>query len=108
MVGTMSLPPDSLPTLSSRAFTAEPVPIAGAELTPEGRITAIQWSWGRLVWTRPTAILVRKGHSEERLQILDVTRVAQIAMLTMSVVLWAVGLIIARRKGQRERERRDG
>lgn len=97
----------ALPAFENRGFTAEPISIAGAELIPEGRITAIQWPWGRLCWVRPTAVLVRSGQSQERVRIVDVTRGARIAMLAVSVAFWAIGLIIVKRRGQSERERRD-
>ena len=107
MYGAMSRAPGSLPTFENCGFAAEPIEIAGAELIPEGRITAIQWPWGHLRWVRPTAVLVRSGPSQERVRIVDATRVAQIAMLAMAAAFWAIGLIIVKRRGQSERERCD-
>ena len=95
----------SRPLFENRTCRGALVSVAQAELVLESRRTSAPLPWGRLIWARPTAVLVRRGQAIERLPIVDLTRVAQVAMLAASIGFWAVGLIITRRREKRERER---
>jgi hypothetical protein len=67
--------------LQWQKHTGEKVTIGDAGITPESQALIIRWPNGGFVWNRPVAVLVERGETVERIPIVDVTRVAQLALL---------------------------
>lgn len=58
-------------------------------ITGESLVAQVRWPGGGLVWNTPTAIHVqRRGHTT-RQRVVDVTRLAQIALALLTVVMIA-------------------
>ncbi len=68
--------------------TGEPITAGNIRLRPQSQALIIRAGTGfSLVWNRPVAVLVERGDQTERIPIIDVTRVAQFAMLGLGSVL---------------------
>jgi hypothetical protein len=71
--------------------------LAGAlRLTPESHVLTVRLPSGGLVWQRPTAVVVdQPGRASRRIPIVDLTRVAQLALLLGTVLCL---MVISRQK----------
>jgi hypothetical protein len=71
--------------------SAEPIVVGDTKITPQAQAFSLRLPFGGLVWNRPTAVLVERDDMTERIPIVDVTRVAQIALfgfvLSISVII---------------------
>lgn len=68
-------------------------------ITGESLIVRLRWPGGGFVWNTPVAVRVqRRGHTEVH-RVLDVTRLAQVA-LAMTTVLLILGLRREGREGE--------
>lgn len=74
-----------------QTLAGETVRAHGYSVTPEAWSLQMRWPWGGLVWNRPVAVIVDDGEKEERIPIVDVTRITQISLL---VSVFLVGLIL--------------
>jgi len=70
----------------------EPLPIAGTNVTPESRALMVEAPFGRLVWNRPTAILVEQEGVTRHVAVVDVTRIAQLGLFGLTAVTIVAGL----------------
>jgi hypothetical protein len=73
----------------------EPVSLDGIIVTPQSRALSVRWPYGGWVWNRPVAVLVEQGDRIERLPIVDVTRLAQVVLVALGLVVSSVTLAIA-------------
>ncbi len=85
--------------------SAEPVIVGNTRVTPQARALVIQFPFGRFIWNRPTAVLVERDDASgaQRIPIVNVTRVSQIAVVGLIV---AFSVIITLLAGRRARPRR--
>lgn len=74
--------------------TGEPVAVGEVTATPQSQALTAHWPRGGWVWNRPVAILVKKGGEEERVPIVDVTRMAQLALYAFSLAFVVLGLVM--------------
>jgi hypothetical protein len=65
-----------------QTYTGDPITAGDIRLRPQSQALIVQLgnSFG-FIWNRPVAVLVERGAETERIPIIDVTRVAQFAML---------------------------
>lgn len=84
--------------------SGEAVTVGDVSATPQSQALSVRWPHGGWVWNRPVALLVERNGKRERIPIVDVTRVAQLALYGFSLVLAVVGLIM----WMEERSRSDG
>jgi hypothetical protein len=59
-----------------------------ARLTPEASALELRLPFGRFAWNRPVAVLVEREGRVERVRIVDVTRIVQIALWAVAVLAW--------------------
>ncbi len=81
--------------------TGDPIMVRGVRLRPQSQALTVRFgTWGGLVWNRPLAVLIGSDDDSERIPIVDVTRVAQVALLaaTCMVVLIVSALGAGRRR----------
>jgi hypothetical protein len=82
--------------------SAEPILVGDTQITPQAQAFSLRFPFGGFVWNRPTAVLVERDDVTQRIPIVDVTRVAQIALfglgLSFSII---ITLLAAQRAGQR-------
>lgn len=75
-------------------MSGETVTVGEVTVTPQSRALTARWSRGGWVWNRPIAILVERGEKEERIPIVDVTRMAQLGLYGLSLVFAVLGLLM--------------
>ena len=73
--------------------SGEPVTAEGVTLTPVSRALTLRWPRGGLVWNRPLGLDVERGGELARIPIVDVTRVAQLALFGLSMLFALAGLV---------------
>jgi len=89
--------------------TGDTVTVAGQKsgrdisIKPQSRVLTARWPQGGWVWNRPCAVLVKQGERERRVPIVDVTRVAQLALYGAAAVFTIVGLIQMIRRGGKQK-----
>ena len=81
-----------------------PIAVGDVTLTPQAQSLSVRWPGGGWVWNRPLAAVVTRGDQEDRIPIVDVTRIAQIVMLGITL---ACALLMWSR-ARRERSNQDG
>ena len=79
--------------LQWQTHSGEPVTIGDATITPQSQALTLRWPNGGFVWNRPLAILVKRDGYTERIPIVDVTLVAQAALLGLTVTV-SLGILM--------------
>ena len=74
----------------------QPVENGDVVVTPICRALVVNLPFYKWVWNRPVAILVEQGESRKRLPIVDVTQLAQIALLAIGLAATLVTLLVGR------------
>ena len=85
-----------------QTVSGEAVRVGDIALTPQSQALTIRLPKGGFVWNRPVAVLVERDGQMERVPVVDVTRIAQLTLLGLGFVFFAVTLMLSVRK------RRDG
>ena len=87
-----------------RTISGDPVIIGDVTVTPQSRALTIRWPRGGLVWNRPVGILVDRDEQTARIPIVDVTRMAQLGLLGLSLVFSMVIFVLSirQRRGRNE------
>ncbi len=84
-----------------RTVSGSPVTVGNVVVTPQSQALTIRWPVGGFVWNRPAAVLVEQGVTRrvERIPVVDVTRIVQLALLGFSLVFSMIMIArFARRK----------
>jgi hypothetical protein len=76
-----------------QSHSGEAVAVGDATITPQSRALILRWPYGGFVWNRPLAILVERDGGTERIPVMDVTLVAQAALLGLTVA-FAIGMLM--------------
>ncbi len=76
-----------------QTHSGEAVTIGDATITPQSQALILRWPNGGYVWNRPLAILVERDGDTERIPIVDVTLVAQAALLGLTVA-FSIGILM--------------
>jgi hypothetical protein len=84
--------------LQWRTILGDKVTVGDVTVTPQSRALTIRWPHGGLVWNRPVDILVERGEQTERIPIVDVTRMAQLGLLGLSLMFSMVILVLSIRR----------
>lgn len=78
-----------------RTLSGDPVVVGNTTVIPQTRVLTVELPFGGFVWNHPTGVVVKQGEEVERLPIVDVTRVIQLAMLGLSVFFGMVTVFIS-------------
>ena len=78
-----------------QAHSGEPVTLGEVTVTPQSQALTLRWPGGGFVWNRPLAILVERGQGAERIPIVDITLVAQAALLGLTLAFSVAILILS-------------
>lgn len=84
--------------LQWQTISGERVSVGDIKLMPQSQALTFRWPNGGVVWNRPVAVLVERDGQTERVPIVDVTRVAQLTLLGLSLILTLVTIILSIRK----------
>jgi hypothetical protein len=79
--------------LQFQTHSGEAVTVGDATITPQSQALTLRWPNGGFVWNRPTALLVERDGDTERIPIVDVTLVAQLALLGLTVA-FSIGILM--------------
>ena len=78
--------------ISFKTTSGDPQTIGDATITPQSQALIVRFPFGGFVWNRPVAVLVDRNGQTERIPIVDVTRIAQLSVLGLTL---AFSIIIA-------------
>jgi hypothetical protein len=79
--------------LAAREASAEPVTMDDITMTPRSKALVVRLPKGGLVWNRPTAVLVERDGQIRRIPIVDVTRILQVGLLGLAMLMAGGGLL---------------
>jgi hypothetical protein len=81
--------------------TGDPQTIGEATITPQSQALIVRFPFGGFVWNRPVAVLVDRNGQIERIPIVDVTRIAQLSVLGLTLAFSIIiAALAARRRSQ--------
>jgi hypothetical protein len=83
------------PFVELKTGTGNPIKRGNMTITPQAQALVVRLPYCGFVWNRPVAMLVEVDGRRERFPILDVTRVAVLAMAATSAAL-SLGAILVR------------
>jgi len=84
--------------LQRQTILGDKVTVGDVTVTPQSRALTIRWPYGGFVWNRPLAVLVKRGKQTERIPIVDVTRMAQLGLLGLSLVFSIIIFVLSIRR----------
>ena len=87
-------------TVRRQTKLGDKITIGDITVTPQSQAFIIRWPYGGWVWNRPVAVLVEQGGQTKRIPIVDVTRLAQLGLLGLSLV-FMIGIFLHRSHHER-------
>jgi hypothetical protein len=77
----------------------EPTSVGDVTVIPQSQALTFRWPNGGFVWNRPVAVMVEREGAIERMPVTDVTRMAQLGLLGLSIAfIILAGLLSPRRR----------
>ncbi len=92
-------------TFNWQTISGDKVTIGDVTVMPQSQALTIRWPNGGFVWNRPAAVLVERGAQTERIPIVDVTRIAQLGLLGLSLVFTMMTIVLSVRRRREQNER---
>ena len=87
--------------ISFKTTSGDAQTIGEATITPQSQALIIRFPFGGFVWNRPVAVVVERGGQSERIPIVDVTRLAQLGVLGLTLAFSIIiAVLAARRRSQ--------
>jgi len=74
------------------------VTVGDFTVTPQSKALIVRFPHWGMVWNRPIAVLAHRGGQTERIRVVDVTRMAQLGLLGLSMLFFVVTLILSGRR----------
>ena len=90
--------PDLSGIFQLETHSGEPVALGDVRLTPQSQALTMRWPLGGFVWNRPVAVLAQRGDDIERIPIVDVTLVAQVALFALAAAFAVTSLVLSTAK----------
>ena len=84
-----------------------PIQVGDRTITLQSKAVSVRWPGGGWVWNRPVAAVVERDGVVERIPIVDVTRLAILALVGGTALLWLLALSLSKAKTM-ERKDDDG
>jgi hypothetical protein len=84
--------------------SADPVVVGDTRVTPQAQAFSVRFPFGGFVWNRPTAVLVERDDLTQRIPIVDITRVAQVALFGLVVTFSVIITLLATRQRRNRHE----
>ena len=81
-----------------QTISGDKVTVGDVTVTPQSQALTVRWPDGGLVWNCPVAVLVEQGERKERIPIVDVTRIAQLGLLGLSLVFTMMTIVLSVRR----------
>lgn len=89
---------DNSKKFSLQTKSGETVTVGDVAVTPQSQALAVRWPHGGWVWNRPLGLIVQRGEETERIPVLDITRITQLGLYSLSALCMAIGLVLTIRK----------
>ncbi len=86
---------DSNAIVKLETHSGEPVTAGDIRLTPQSQALTLRWPYGGFVWNRPVAVMAERGDESEHIPIVDVTLVAQVALLALGAAFAITTLVLS-------------
>ena len=80
-----------------RSMHDDSVTVRGITVTPVSRVLSVRLPFAGFVWNHPQAVVVERDGRVERIPIVDVTRIVQLGLLTLTVIIWVARVAPRRR-----------
>ena len=74
------------------------VTVGNVAVTPQSQSLAIRWPQGGWVWNRPLSLVVQRGEETQHIPVLDITRILQLGLYSLSALCVAIGFVLTIRK----------
>jgi len=84
--------------------SADPIVVGDTRVTPQAQAFSVRFPFGGFVWNRPSAVLVERDDLTQRVPIVDVTRVAQVALFGLVVTFSVIITLLAARQRRNRHE----
>ena len=81
-----------------QTLSGQAVSVGDLTVRPQSQALVIRWPSGGMVWNRPTAVLVERDGQTQRIPILDVTRLAILAMVGFGIVYVVASIVLSARR----------
>ena len=91
-------------SVSWRTITAEPITINDTAVVPEAQALTVRWPNGGWVWNRPTAVYIYRQGQNQRLPIVDITKLTLIALGVAVTMTSMIIRILAQIKPEKPNE----
>jgi len=85
-----------LQTKSGEAVTAGEI-----RVIPQSQSLTVRWPQGGWVWNRPSRLVVQRGEETEHIPVLDITRISQVVLYSLSALCVVIGFVLAIRKKEK-------
>lgn len=82
-------------TVQWQTRTGDKVTVGDLSISPQSRALVLRWRNGGWVWNRPVAVLVERGEEQVRLPIVDVTRLAQVGLVALTIAFSIVAFALS-------------
>jgi hypothetical protein len=69
-----------------KTYTGQRWTVGDVAITPESQALTLRWPGGGFVWNRPVAVLVERAQETERVPVVDVTLLAQVAVMAAGLL----------------------
>lgn len=79
---------------SKQTLTGEKRTVGEISVIPQSQLLMVRWPYGGLIWNRPQAILVEQDGQMERIRIVNLTRMSQLALLGLTLIFCMIILLI--------------
>ena len=85
-----------------KTLSGQPVKVGDITMVPRSQVLVVRLPGGFYVWNKPTAITVDRHGKQEDHPIVDVTRLAQLALVSLSVafIAWRATIRIVRERSK--------
>ena len=72
--------------IETQTHLGSEIVIGDRVIVPQSRSVVVRGPHGGWAWNRPVAVLVRQGEETQRIPIVNVTRIAQLALFGASLI----------------------
>ena len=84
--------------IERRTIEGLPVVAGNVRVKPQARVVIFRLPFGGFVWHRPTSVLIEQDGRTERRTIVDVTRIAQMALWACTLAAFLAAAALKRKE----------
>ena len=81
--------------------SGEEVTVGEIRVTPQSQSLTVRWPQGGWVWKRPSHLVVQRGEETEHIPVLDITRISQVVLYSLSALGVVIGFFLAIRQKEK-------